>query len=107
VEWVIFCVGFVAMGWLVFKMSYTFWRPIQVHQRSQGIVWPLLAPIFDVVFWCRLLALGFDALLTVGAMLFARLTVPGRVGAAVGGSIGILLSFTVFIFEYSITKNMD
>lgn len=106
-EWLIFVLGFTAMAWLVFKAAYTFWRPVAVFKRSGGIIWPVIAPIVDVVFWCRLLALGLDALFSVGAMLFSRLTVPGRVGAAVGGSIALLLSVTVFIFEYTFTSDID
>lgn len=106
-EWVIFIVGFTAMAWLCFKMAYTFWRPVQVFKRSKGILWPLIAPVVDVVFWCRLIALGFDVVLSVGAMLFSRLTVPGRVGAAVGGSIALILSFIVFVFEFTATRDIQ
>lgn len=106
-EWFILTVSVSAQLWVLFKLGWTLWRPIQVFRRARGVIWPILAPIFDVVVWARLVSFSIDGMLTFLVMLFNRAAVPGRVGAAAGALIALFISIGIWAFELTLTSDFD
>jgi len=104
-EWFIFIVATAALTWVLFKMVYTLNRFRDVDRRHQGIVIPIFRALFDPVFWLRVVTFLVDGVLTTFIMFLTRLTVPGRVGAAVGGTVALILSVIVLLYERSLTSH--
>ena len=90
----------IVLGKGAYAVHYYMTRSAKEH----GLIWPFIAPLTEPVFWARTLSFAADFAISTFIAAGVRLFVVGRVGAAVTGTIGIIISLWIAALAYTYEK---
>jgi len=100
-ELYVFAVATTAILIVLGKAAYTAQYYMRRAGEEQGLIWPYIAPLTEPPFWARLISFGADFIISTFIAAGVRLFVVGRVGAAVTGTIGTIISIWIAVMAYA------